>query len=247
MQLKSVILAALAATFAGGALADAASDAKVKAAIKSLSPEAVIDSVTPSPIAGFSEVTVQGAVLYVSNDGKYLMQGMLFDVNAKKDLTEARKQGLRIGAMATQPRANRIVFSPPKGTATKHTVSVFTDIDCGFCQRLQSQMADYNKLGIEIQYLGFPRAGIGSESYRKFVAAWCSADKGKALAEAKGGKDPGKASCPNPIEAQYNLGVKVGVAGTPTIVLNDGTLIPGFVPPEELLKRLDGAKTVATK
>jgi len=234
---KMLALAMASSLCAGVAHAD---EAQVRAALKSLIPDASIDSLKSAPLPGFSEVVVSGQVIYVSNDGKYLMQGLLYDVPNKSDLTELTMRSVRKTAMAAAPVKERIVFSPKDGKV-KHRIAVFTDIDCGYCQRLHAQMPEYNALGIEVQYLLFPRGGIPSDSSRKAVAVWCAADKGAALTDAKAGRDPGAAECANPIEAQYHLGQKVGVTGTPSILLDDGTFMPGYVPPADLMARLDAA------
>lgn len=237
-------LATAASLMAGSALAD---EAAVRAALKQLIPDATVDSVKAAPLAGFSEVIVHGQVIYVSNDGKYLMQGLLYDVSNRQDLTEKSMRGVRKKEMDAAPVKERITFSPPDGKV-KHRVAVFTDIDCGYCRRLHSQMAEYNALGIEVQYLLFPRAGVPSDSSRKAVAVWCAADNRAALTEAKSGKDPGNAECANPIEAQYHLGQKVGVSGTPSIVMADGSFMPGYLPPQDLLARLEAnAKEAQTR
>ena len=212
----------------------------VTAALKSLNPEIRVEEVRPAPIAGFYEVTVPGQIVYVSADGKYLVQGMILDIAKKLDLTEQRRANLRRGLLAKAPSSQRIVFKP-KGEV-KHTVAVFTDIDCGYCRELHKHMAEYNDRGIQIEYMLFPRAGIGSDSYRKAVATWCSKDQQDALTKAKAGEDPGNATCVNPIDAQYNLGQQMGVTGTPTLVFPDGNVAPGYVTPDQLEQRLMAAE-----
>lgn len=239
--LKLVSVACAASLMVGAASAD---EATVRAAVKSLIPNATIDSLKPASLPGFSEVIISGQVIYISNDGKYLMQGLLYDVANKLDLTEASMRGVRKLAMESSPVKERIVFSPKDGKV-KHTIVVFTDIDCGYCRRMHAQIPEYNALGIEVQYLLFPRGGIPSDSSRKSIAVWCAADSREALTEAKAGKDPGSATCANPIEAQYQLGQKVGVTGTPSIVMADGSFMPGYVPPQELLVRLDAEASKA--
>ncbi len=219
-----------------GSVAWADAEKTATAAIKTLVPDAMVDGVQQAPVAGFQEVIINGNVIYVSDDGKYLMQGMLYDIEKRKDLTEARKAGLRGGFMKASPVAERIVF-PAKNK--KHTVTVFTDIDCGFCRRMHQEIEQYTSQGIEIQYLMFPRAGAGSDSFRKSVAVWCDKDQLKAMTIAKNGEDPGNATCTNPIEAQFQLGQKVGVTGTPTLIFEDGSIQPGYLTAEQLLQRLE--------
>jgi len=120
-----------------------------------------------------------------------------------------------------------------------HELMVFTDIDCGYCRKLHAQVDEYNKQGIAIHYLSFPRAGIGSRSYEKAVAVWCADDQQTALTQAKLGTEPDPLQCENPVAEQYQLGIDLGVTGTPALLTSSGQLIPGYVPPEQLRDRLD--------
>lgn len=229
-------VAAFGMFISAGLAAQDKPEAVIGAALKSLNAEIKVDDVRPAPIAGLYEVTLAGQVVYVTADGKYLVQGMILDIPQKLDLTEVRRSELRRDLLASAPVSQRIVFKP-KGEV-KHHVAVFTDIDCGYCRELHKHMAEYNERGIQIEYMLFPRAGVGSESYRKAVAAWCAKDQQDSLTKAKAGEDPGNATCINPIEAQYNLGQQMGVTGTPTLVFPDGSVAPGYVTPEQLEQRL---------
>lgn len=234
---KWLYLACLAAAgSASPVLAADKGEETVRAALKTLAPDARVEEVRAAPIAGFREVTVQGQIVYVSEDGKLLLQGTFFDIPNKVDLTEQRRSELRRGLLAKAPTNQRIVFAP-KGTV-KHKVAVFTDIDCGYCRELHKHIAEYNDRGIQIEYLMFPRAGVGSDSFRKAVATWCAKDQKESLTKAKAGEDPGTATCVNPIEAQYALGQQMGVTGTPTLVFPDGTVAPGYQTPDQMDQRL---------
>jgi len=136
----------------------------------------------------------------------------------------------------------QISFSPEKA---EYNLLVFTDLDCGYCRKLHNQMEEYNEEGIAIHYLAFPRAGVGSESYDKFVSVWCADDQREALTLAKNGDDPEPQKCPNPIADQYELGREVGVTGTPALVTADGTLIPCYMPPKQLRQRLESLQASA--
>lgn len=225
--------------------ADAAdNEQKVRDAIQSMAPNAKIDSIADSELPGFYEVVVGGNVLYVSADGKYMMQGRVYDVSAKRDLTEAREAGLRKIKVDAVKADQRIIY-PAKNP--KHTVTVFTDIDCGYCRKLHQEMAQYNDLGISVEYLFFPRAGVGSESFDHAVSVWCSDDRNKALTDAKAGAQVEKKTCANPVADSYRLGQQVGVTGTPAVIAEDGTLIGGYVPPAGMLERLNGIKAQGTR
>jgi thiol:disulfide interchange protein DsbC len=230
------VMFSLALVASAAVQADAASEASVREAIKALVPSAQIDSIAESKLTGFYEVTLSGQVLYVSADGKYLVQGMVYDIANKRDLTEEKKSTMRKAALAGVPR-DRMISFPAKNE--KHRVTVFTDIDCGYCRKLHQQIAEYNNLGITVDYLFFPRSGLNTPSFDKAVTVWCSADKHKAFTDAKAGVEQEKKTCDNnPIAADFELGQKLGVNGTPMIVAADGSQIGGYVPPAQMLERL---------
>jgi thiol:disulfide interchange protein DsbC len=130
-----------------------------------------------------------------------------------------------------------IIYSPKQ---VKHRVTVFTDIDCQYCRRLHQEMAELNGMGIEVRYLLFPRAGVGSKSYDKAVTVWCSANRQQALTDSKAGKNLPNKTCDNPVDKHMALVEKLGITGTPTMVLEDGSMIPGYVPAARLLAALEG-------
>lgn len=243
-MLKPVLALLLAFASPFAVAGNEADEVNVRAAIKTLVPEAKIDSIADSTLPGFYEVVMGNQVLYVSADGKFLLTGSVWDIANKRDLTDARKGEMRKTALARVGEDKRIVF-PAKDA--KHTVSVFTDIDCGYCRRLHQQMADYNKLGISVEYLFFPRSGLSGESFDKAVAVWCSADRNAALTRSKNGEKVEAKTCPNPISEEYELGMKVGVTGTPMVIAEDGTQIGGYLAPDQMLARLDALKNTAAK
>lgn len=224
----------LAACAADPSAADG--DAKVRQALEALVPNVKIDQIKAAPMAGFREVVLSGQVLYVSEDGKYLIQGTVFDVAARADLTEATRAVIRREALAGVDASQRIRFAPEN---PRHTITVFTDIDCGYCRRLHQQIKEFNDLGIAVEYLFFPRAGIGSESYDKAVSVWCATDRQQALTEAKAGTEIPKRECTNPVTEDYNLGQRIGVDGTPAVYTAEGTYVGGYLTPEQMLQRLD--------
>ena len=238
--------AATATAKLAAAAPPAGADAALRAAVLKAVPGAVIDSIKPSIIPGYREVALGGHVVYVSADGKYLLQGSLIDLGTRDNLTAASEGVLRRAVLDAVPRERRIIFAPPN---PKYRVTVFTDIDCGYCRKLHSQIADYNKAGIAVEYLFYPRAGVPSESYTKAVNVWCSADQRKALTDAKADRPVAKKTCANPVAMDFELGKKIGVDGTPAIYAPDGTQLGGYLPPAEMLSRLDrqAAKAVAAK
>jgi thiol:disulfide interchange protein DsbC len=211
-------------------------EARAIDAIRAINARLAIDHVAPSPLPGFVEIVTGGQVVYVSNDGKYMMQGSLYDLAAKKDVGESVLAGVRRDLLKRVPESDRIVFAAPN---PKHTVVVFTDVECGFCRKFHSQIADYNKAGITVEYLAFPRAGIGSPDYDTMVSVWCSADRKKALTDAKNDRPIAKRNCSNPVADEYRLGQRAGLEGTPMILSEDGSVLGGYVSPDELQAALD--------
>lgn len=221
---------------ASSVMADAAAE-KISKRIEALLDGVTPDSVTPTPVKGLYEVLVQNSVIYVSADGDYLLQGdrqgnvNIIDLKTRENLSKARRNKMTADLLAKTPEEEMIIFGDEDA---KHTVTVFTDIDCGYCRKLHADMQGYMDQGIRIRYMFFPRAGIGSGSYDKAVSVWCSDDQQAAMTQAKGGEELPKKECENPVAKQKQLGDQIGVNGTPALVLEDGELVPGYVPPERL-------------
>lgn len=205
---------------------------KLQAAVNGEQP----DSVAQTAIPGLFEVILGGQVFYLSEDGRFVLQGDLLDLDSRANLTDRRRGELRGKAIATINEKDMVVFAP--AAAAQHTVTVFTDIDCGYCRKMHSQMAAYNKEGIKIRYLMFPREGVNSDSFNKAVAVWCADNREDAMTKAKRGEAVDRKTCDNPVQAQFELGQKLGVRGTPSMILQDGEMIPGYVPPTQLAELL---------
>ena len=233
---------AFAAVFASAA--DKPEDAAARQALKGIVPDTKIGAIEAAPLPGYRQVLIGSQIVYVSNDGKYMLSGTLYDVASKRDLTASRLAVDHKKKVDEVPMAKRIVFAPDK---PQYKITVFTDIDCGYCRKLHSQIAEYNKRGIEVDYLFFPRSGLNSPSYDKAVSVWCAKDRKTAFTEAKAGKTPAPAKCDNPVAEEYKLGAQVGVDGTPTIFAPDGTKIGGYLSPNEMVAKLEnlGKATLA--
>jgi len=244
---------------------DASSSKAIEGALKNIAPGIKPSSIKPSKIPGLYEVTAGSKLFYMSEDGRYLVEGKLTDVNANKratvipgiyefasgsklyyttqngdffiegnlidiktnkDLTEARLGETRIAQLEKLGLDKMIVFKPK---VTKHVLYVFTDIDCGYCRKLHSEIEQYLSAGIEVRYLFFPRAGVDSDSYNKAVAVWCAKDRNAALTKAKKGESLDMKQCENPVKEHMKLGEEFGASGTPMLVTGKGTVIPGYV------------------
>ncbi|GAA5445003.1 thiol:disulfide interchange protein DsbC [Microbulbifer sp. NBRC 101763] len=215
----------------------------IKARLETGNPKATYGDVRKSPIRGLYEVDVDGGntTLFVSEDGGHFIYGDLFQVKSGgglANLSETRRAGHRAKVMGNQDVKDMIVFSP-KGE-TKASIYVFTDVDCGYCRKLHQDVPELNKRGIEVRYLAFPRGGLQSLGYRKLATAWCADDSNKTLTALKNRENvPLKVCDNNPVAAQYKLGNEaIDVRGTPTIVMEDGRVVPGYLPPASLVKEL---------
>lgn len=217
-------------------VAAGSAEARARDALRSINPQIEIESIGKAPIPGFQQAIVGGQVVYVSDDGKYLMQGTLYDVRGRRNMADSALKKLRSELVASVPRSDRIVFAPKD---PKYTVTVFTDVECGYCRKFHSQIADYNKLGIAVEYLAFPRMGLGSPDFTKMEAVWCAADKRKALTDAKNDRDVPVRACTNPVTMEYELGRRAGLTGTPMVLASDGTQLGGYLSPEQLKGALD--------
>lgn len=201
-------------------------------------PGAKPEELRPSPIPGVYELMRGTDVAYVSSDGKYAIAGDLYDLTSNDNLSEERRRSARLKLLSRVPESQMIIFGPRDA---KHTITVFTDIDCSYCRRLHSQIAEYGRLGIRVRYLFFPRSGPDTESWAKAVEVWCSSNRNEALTRAKRGEELKVKPCAStPVASHYELGKEFDVRGTPAIILEDGELVPGYVPPALLAEHLNG-------
>jgi thiol:disulfide interchange protein DsbC len=220
------------------AAADAAegigTDHAALAAVLAARVGAVPDAIGPSPAEGMLEARWGSSFAYVTPDGQHVIYGDLVDLDTGESITETRRRTQRLQAL--NELDDTISFLPED---PKHVITVFTDIDCGYCRKMHSEIDDYHAQGIGIRYAFYPRSGPGTESFRKAEAVWCSEDRQKALTAAKDG-DPmqGDSSCANPVLAEYQLGQQLGLRGTPMIVLADGEVVNGYVPAAALSAQL---------
>ena len=212
----------------------APADDSLRAALKKLIPDEP-DSIKASQMPGVYEVLYGLDVVYISEDGQFLISGSLIDVDTGKNLTEDKRAEGRIALINAVDESKMIVFSPEE---VKHRVTVFTDIDCGYCRRMHTEIDELNKLGIEVRYLFFPRAGLNSKSYKKAVSVWCSENQQEALTQAKLGKPVAEKTCDNPVDEHMGLVRKLGLTGTPASVLANGQIMPGYLPVERYVEML---------
>lgn len=201
-----------------------------------------VQSVKDAPMEGMFEVTLStGDVLYSNAQGEYFLIGQLYRFSKDQgfvNLTEQQRKTSRRELMAQVADEDTVVFAP-KGEV-KATIDVFTDVDCPYCRKLHQEVPKLNEMGVKVRYLAFPRKGEGSPTFNQMVSIWCAEGEARqsALTDVKAGAKLPAATCDNPVQAQYHLGQDVGVTGTPATVLEDGTLVPGYMPAANMAKIL---------
>jgi len=223
-----MLLTLLAACITGAAQAD---DAAVQGTLNKLGMKNV--EVQPSPVAGLRAVTTDNGVIYVTEDGKHVLQGPMFDVSGTQPVNVTNQMLIK---KLDSLKSEMIIY---KAAKEKHVITVFTDITCGYCHKLHQQMQDYNDLGITVRYLAFPRQGLNSKAEKDMQSIWCTGNRKQSFDAAMRGDDISPASCKTDISKHFQLGVQFGVSGTPAIVLENGTMIPGYQPPKEMAAMLD--------
>lgn len=236
-RLSTLLLGVLLGAGLAGSLAVLADQAPNADAVKDKIAKTLgIDrsAIRPAPMPGWYEVQKQHEFGYVSADGKYAMQGELMNLDTGEQLTEERRRADRLEALKDLGVSNMVIFAPQPPLATKYVVTVFTDLDCPYCRKLHSQIKDYNAKGIAFRYVFFPRHGINSPTYWQEISVWCSADRQAALTKAKLGENIPERKCENPVAREFQLAMDLGIRGTPGLILPDGELFPGYLPPDEL-------------
>ena len=207
--------------------------AEVEANLARLLPQnQQIISIAESPMPDVYEVELDTQTLYVYSRGQYLMIGDVYATDRRANLGEEKKNAAMVAAIAAVPEDEMIVMGDVQ--SDRH-VTVFTDTDCGYCQRFHRTIDVLAAGGLKVRYLMFPRTGLDSESYDEAVSVWCSEDQGRAMTIAKSGGIVSAKPCDNPVARQYQLGQKIGLRGTPTMILDNGKIIPGYVAADKLL------------
>jgi thiol:disulfide interchange protein DsbC len=199
-------------------------------------PGARAEDLHPSPIPGVYEFAQGTEIVYLTADGKYAINGDLFDLGTNSNITEQRRRDARVHVLADLPESEMVIFSPKE---PKYTVTVFTDVDCAYCRELHRQIAEYNRLGIRVRYLAYPRSGPNTESWTKAEQVWCSNDRNAALTAAKRDQPlPARVCSNNPVASEYALGKNFDLQGTPAIVMPSGEMVQGYLTPVELAHHL---------
>lgn len=194
------------------------------------------EDVKVSPIDGWYMIQKGSVIAYVTADGRYLLQGDLIDLDSQVNLSELSRNDARHALVAAFGEENAISFVPEE---VKYKVTVFTDVDCTYCRKLHSEIDAYLDQGIEVQYVLYPRNGPASKTWKTSQDVWCADDRAEALTAAKQGRNIESQQCDaSMVNEHYALGRDIGLSGTPAIVFEDGTLVGGYVAPDQLIVRL---------
>ena len=230
-----VVIAALAhsVAFAGEHIPDAVLKTGAR-----LIPNFSENNVKPAPVAGLFEIKIGPQLVYMSADGRYIIQGDVIDITGGENLSETARKQSRIEAVNGLGEDSMIVFAPQEVSST---ITVFTDVTCPYCVKLHREVGELNQAGVKVRYLAYPRAGVPSSVYDQMVSVWCATDPLTAMTDAKFGKAIEPKSCDNTVKEHFEMGRAIGVKGTPTIVLEDGTIIGGYVPFKQLIGRARAA------
>ena len=213
----------------------------VEQKLKNLRPDLPIKDVYNSPVSGIIAIDLEGGTtLYVTDDAEYMFAGDLYSLSRGfSNETDKRRDKARREILSKEPLEDMIIFSP--SNEVKTFVNIFTDVDCGYCRKFHSEIKGYLDLGIQVNYLAFPRTGLESDSSKKIVSAWCNDDPHSSITDLKLGKEIEYNLCSsNPVSEHFNLGQQLGISGTPSILTTEGRMIPGYVSPKELFELLNG-------
>lgn len=241
LRFISIVLLSL---IAGLAFATQKDQDALLESVKKLFPGEQQYAISETPVPGLYEVDFGNSFMYITADASYAVRGDIINVQNQVNLTERKRSRERLRIVNSIGEDKMIVFSPEKGKK-RFTITVFTDIDCGYCRRLHSELDSFLKQGIEVRYMFYPRAGVGSSSYQKAVSVWCADDRQAALTEAKRGGKLEQKTCDNPVSEHMRLAAELGVTGTPLMILDDGTRFPGYTSADRLVRILEHQKRLA--
>lgn len=199
--------------------------------------------ISSTPMADMFEVVItSGEVLFSDKTGTYLIAGEMFMTrpDGLVNLTAETRKTQVAQLLQNVPEEEMIIFPADD---PKAEITVFTDVDCTYCRRLHNEIEEINGYGITVRYMAYPRGGAASPALAKMISVWCAGDaegRKEALTDAKHGETLPQWQCENPVMEHYNLGNRIGVTGTPAIVMSDGTLMPGYAPADTLRQRVLG-------
>lgn len=232
-QMTGCAFAVLALTAAAGDLSDPAFREEVAGRISGVQ----AGDIEPSPVAGIYRVQRGEAIGYVTADGRYLFDGDLIELASGENLSDVERRRWRRKVISDVPESSVLIFEPD---TVRHTLTVFTDVDCPHCRRLHAAIDELLAAGIRVRYLFYPLAGPESVSFDKAEAVWCADDRHRALTRAmRGEKVNAETDCETPVMAHLRLGAQtLRLRGTPGLIAEDGRLLSASLTPDELIQEV---------
>lgn len=230
--MKKLLLLGVVCSFISGFVLADEDHAAVKQTLELVMPGETNYTISSMPVPGVVEVDFGDGFIYLTEDGKYALKGDIIDLYKNVNLTEAKRSKSRLDALAKIDTSKMLVY--PADKEKKHSITVFTDIDCGYCRRMHQGIKEYTSRGIEVRYVFYPRAGRNSASYYKAVSVWCADDSHTAMNRIVSGQAIESSTCENPVDQHMDVANLLGVTGTPTIILQDGRRLPGYVKAAQL-------------
>lgn len=219
---------------------------QLRESLARLAPDMQITAIAESVMPGVYEVVSGAQVYYLTPDGRYMLEGSIIDLENRVDISEQRRGTLQMSVIEQIPEEQMLVFNNEAGDAER-SITVFTDSDCGYCQKLHREIDAITDADIRVRYILFPRAGIESASSQELQSVWCADNQQVAMTIAKSGGQVPVATCENPIEAHMAVARQVGLRGTPLIYLDNGTKIPGYQPAAELIRQIKESEPLAAR
>ena len=233
MKFSTTLFLGLLASFS--VFANESLEKELSAGLARLIPDVKVDSIRKAPINGLYEVVIGPDVIYMTDDASYVFKGEILDINARRNLTEDVRSSARVKLIKGIDKNEYIEFAAEN---MQDAIYVFTDVDCGYCRKLHQDVPELNSRGISVRYLAYPRAGVDSATGKEMSQVWCADDRQTALTASKNRESFEGKTCDDPVAEQHVLGQKMGVRGTPSIYLENGRNLPGYMPPEEIQKQL---------
>lgn len=214
--------------------------ADLRASLAERLPDVTVTSISESPVPGVFELISDGQIYYVAEGARYIFDGDLIDMESRSNLTDAKRGSVHLSMIDSMDESQMLIYEPEE--KSERSITVFTDISCGYCRRLHAELDTLLEGGVRVRYLLFPRAGLGSPAHQDLESVWCAADPQDAMTNAKSGGRIVEESCENPIESHVALAEQVGLRGTPLIYLDNGQMIPGYRAADQLVKMINGTE-----
>jgi len=240
-----LLFAGVVSLFSGLTVAqDKSPEQQLREALAEMAPDLPITSIQESLLPGIYELISGAQLYYLSPNGRFMLEGSIIDLQEQVNVSDQRRGMLQLALIETVPEEQMVVFNNESKDADRW-ITVFTDTDCGFCQKLHREIDEITAADIRVRYLAFPRAGMDSASARELESVWCADDPEEAMTAAKTGGTVSPATCENPIQAHVDLARQVELRGTPLIYLDNGTKIPGYRPASELIRMISESEPLA--